>query len=210
MLKKAAWTLLALILIAGSCSAFSFISLDAISSIDVQLGTWNGLTFSMNGLEWNTYGNANWAVGVTHPAYGDPLLDSQNNVDLPNGEYYLYMAQEDDFSPTAIQITLGYATSSVVEVFTNTSSTSPEDYGPYTRVSGSGFTANLVTGPQSTYTAVGEGQVYSPAGYANWIVDINSTTPEPGSWMLLASGFAALIFFSRRRSMGGARSFQES
>jgi hypothetical protein len=32
-------------------------------------------------------------------------------------------------------------------------------------------------------------------------MDINSgpTAPEPGSWMLLAAGFASLVFFRRRR-----------
>jgi|SRR5271157_391366 len=181
------------IVVCGPCLA------GTINSIDVQLGTWSSGTFTTAGLDWNTYGGGNWAVGATAPGYGNPLLDSFNSVSLPDGEYYLYMAQADNGAaptPNAIQITLGYSAGGPnVEVFTSTGN--PEyTAGPYTLVSGSGYTASLVTAPQSVDLEVGTGQTYHATSAPNWVVDIG---PEPGSWVLLASGLAGLIFLSRRK-----------
>jgi len=193
-MKSAILIAAVLILAAGSCFA------GTITSVDVQTGTWSGSTFTNTAGEWNTYNAVNWAVGVTLPVSSSPLLDSFNSVNLPDGQYWLYMAGFDDPSP-AIQITLNYAGGPDVEVFTSSGSAEYND--AYTLVSGSGFTANLVAAPQSTYELVGTGQTYVSGLAPNWIVDINSGAgprlPEPGSWVLLATGLAALIFFKRRQ-----------
>ena len=182
-----------MILATGSCFA------GTITYIDVNLGTWDGSAFTTVGLDWNTnFTSANFAVGATLPEYGEPLLiDGVDPVSLQDGEYYLYLAEAYNESPLAIQITLDYAGGgSNVEVFTSPGN--PEIEGPYTLVSGSGFTASLVTAPQSTYELVGQGQNYSTDGTQNWILDVNSS-PEPASWVLLATGLACLISVSRRK-----------
>ncbi len=194
-----------LILAAGSCFA------GTITSVDVQLGTWNGSTFTTDGSVWDSSTAIFWPVGVTNSGYGNSLLVTSvtSNLNLPDGEYWLYMAEVGD-SSTAIQITLNYAGGPDVEVFTASGSAEYND--TYTLVSGSGFTANLVSAPQSTYELVGTwGQYAAPgtngtqSGLQNWILDINSGAgprlPEPGSWVLLATGLAALIFFNRRRRL---------
>lgn len=170
-----------------------------IDSIHIQTGTWDGSVFTPSGSDWNTYNPDNWAVGATAPGFGNPVLDGFNSVNLPDGEYYLYMATDDDTSPD-IQITLGYSGGpSVAEVFTD-SARQAANAGTYTLVSGSGFSANLVTGPQFTYTAVGSGQVYNSTGEANWIVDLNSVSvPEPASWTLFALGTGLFVVIRRIR-----------
>lgn len=181
------------LLIAALCCA------GTIDSFHVELGTWNGSSFSPSGSDWNTYNGANWAVGATAPGYGNPVLDGLNAVSLADGEYYLYMAANGNLTSTAVRITLGYSGGPVSEVFTDANGAA--NSGSYTLVSGSGFTANLVTGPQTAFTAVGTGQVYSSTGAANWVVDLNSgsAAPEPGSWMLITAGLAALLSFRRWR-----------
>jgi hypothetical protein len=162
------------------------------------LGSWNGSAFSPDGSDWNTYNGSNWAIGATEPGFGNSLLDEFNSVDLPDGEYFLYVASNGDTSVTAVQITLGYSGGPVTEVFTDGNGAGGG--GTYTLVSGSGFTANLVTGPQTTYTAVGNGQVYESTGRPNWIIDLNSgsAAPEPDSWILLATGLAGMVLVHRK------------
>jgi hypothetical protein len=196
MMIKATLTVAALMLTAGSCFG------GTITSIDVTLGTWDASTFTSVGSIWNTFDGGNWAVGATTPGYGNPLLNSFANVALADGEYWLYMAQYDGSANNAIRITLGYlGGGSNVEVFTAVEG-SPEFVGGYTLVSGSGFSADLVAAPQTDHELVGTRQVYSSDGTPNWIVDINSNAPEPGSWVLMGTGFAALIFAARRRRKG--------
>ena len=187
---KGVFVLPTLFLAAGSCFGAN------INSLHVEFGTWDVPTssFTRDGSDWNTFNGSNWAIGATAPGFGNPVLDGFNSVDLPDGEYYLYMATDLDSGATAMQITLGYASGVVVEDFTSTSVLTA---GPYTLVSGSGFTASLVAAPQSTFTAVGSGQRYFPTGEANWIIDLNSSTsaPEPGTTsMLLIAGLGALAF----------------
>jgi len=187
---------------AGIVLASGFCVADTITSLDIQLGSWDGTTFSSDGSEWNTYNAGNWAIGTTAPGFGNPLLDSFQSVNLPDGEYYLYMADNGD-DDDAIQITLGYSGGPVTEVFTYSSSPQEGIPGPYTLVSGSGFTASLVTAPQSANSLVSESQVYTPTdGTNDWVVDLNSgsTAPEPGSWMLLVGGLTGLAFARRRSS----------
>ena len=200
MIKKFIGMVAALMLFAGLACAGS------IDSLHIQLGYWDGTQFFVSGSDWNTYNADNWAIGATAPGYGNPLLTTYspalNQFSLPDGDYWLYMADDGDGS-TAIQITLGYqGGGSVVEVFT--SPDGAEYTAPYTLVSGSAFTANLVSGPQTTYELVAPStccyyQAYYSDGTANWIVDVNtgSGVPEPGSWPLAAAGLA-VVAGSRR------------
>jgi len=168
-----------------------------VDSIDIKLGSWNGTTFNSDGSWWNTYAVGNWAVGATEAGFGNPLLDGFNSVDLADGDYYLYMADNGDTGAQAVQITLGYSGGpSVSEVFTDSNGAAVS--GSYTLVSGSGFTADLVTGPQTTHTTVGSSQVYESTGEANWIVDLNDV-PEPASWILMTAGFGFLATMRRRK-----------
>jgi hypothetical protein len=183
------------ILAAGLCRAGN------INSLHVQLGSWNGSSFSPDGSDWNTYNGGNWAIGATAPGFGNPVLDGFNSVNLPDGEYFLYMASNGDTGARAVQITLGYSGGgSVAEVFTDPNGAL--NAGSYTLAFGSGFTANLVTGPQTAHTAVGSGQTYSSTGQPNWIIDLNSGTsvPEPGSWRLLAAGLASFVLLRRKKT----------
>jgi hypothetical protein len=170
-----------------------------INSLQVELGSWDGSTFTPDGSTWNTFVAGNWAVGATAPGYGNPVLDGFNSVNLPDGEYYLFMASNNDTAAQAIRITLGYSGSpSAVEVYTDPSGAA--NSGTYTLVSGSGFAASLVTGPQTAHEVVANGQNYSPNGRANWVVDVNSSvaTPEPATWTLIAGAFAVCGAVRRR------------
>jgi len=195
MIKKFIGLPVAIMLLAGLACAGN------IDSLHVQLGSWNGTQFIGGGSDWNTFSVGNWAIGATAPGYGNPLLTSYSpaldQFSLPDGEYWLYMAEYSDPS-NAIQITLGYqGGGSVVEVFT--APASAEYSGPYTRVSGTAFTADLISGPQSLYTPVAPGQAYQSNSTPNWIVDVNtgSGVPEPGSWPLAAAGLTVLAGLRR-------------
>jgi hypothetical protein len=197
-MKNVILALAVLILAAGSCYA------GTITYIDVTLGYWDGSAFSGGGGEWNTSGSYYWGIGVTDPGFGNPLwvTSDTSDLNLPDGEYWLYMATNGATDPHAVQITLGYAGGSDVEVFTTSAGTPEEDVGDYTLVSGSGFAANLAYAPQSTSELVGANYTYASDGTPNWIVDLDSgAAPEPGSWVLLATGLAALIYFGRRRKL---------
>lgn len=188
MIEKVIGLSAAIVLLAGLASAGN------IDSLHVQLGSWNGTQFIGSGSDWNTYNAGNWAIGATASGYGNPLLTSYspafNQFSLPDGEYWLYMAEYYDPS-TAIQITLGYqGGGSAVGVFTSPGAA--EYSGPYMRVSGTAFTADLIAGPQSTYEMVAPGQVYQCCGTPNWIVDVNTAVPEPGSWLLAAAALTVL------------------
>lgn len=183
-------------LMSGIACASTIGSTGTINGIDIQTGSWSGGTFYAVG-EWNTFNDGNWAIGATAPGYGNSLLDGYQSVNLQDGEYWLYMAADYDTYP-AIQISLSYAGGGeVTEVFTAPVADGAEYGGPYTLAWGSGFTANLISAPQSTYELVGLGQNYTSDGTQNWIVDLN-TVPEPGSWMLLAVGIAALVGIRRK------------
>jgi hypothetical protein len=196
VLRLIPFALVGVVLAAGFCTA------GTITSIDIQLGSWDGSTFTTDGSQWNTYNADNWAIGATAPGFGNPLLDGFDSVSLPDGEYYLYMADNDD-DAGAIQIILGYSGGPVTEVFTYAGSPQEGTPGPYTLVSGSGFTASLVTPPQSTYLQVSSGQIYSPSGDEDWVIDLNSgsSVPEPSSWLLVAGGVAGLLFARRRKAL---------
>jgi hypothetical protein len=172
---------------------------DDIDSLQVFLGTWNGSSFALHGGVWNTYSPINWAIGVTNPGYNNPLLDSYQDVNLAPGNYWLYMASLPD-AGNAIEINIGLANdTSITEVFT-ASGGSAEFNGGYTLVQGSGFDLSFISGPQFEYTPVSEGQIYSPGGYANWVLDLNATAaPEPSSAVLLSIALLAIAFVARKR-----------
>jgi hypothetical protein len=182
-----------------------------ITSFDIQLGTWDGSSFTSDGNEWNTYYyGPNWAIGATNPGWGNSLLDYNGNVDLAPGNYWLYMASTSD-NGNAIQLTIGQPGSipSITEVFTsaggspscNGSYSTAECFGGYTRVQGSGFELSFVSGPQSNYELVGGGQTYSSDGSENWVVDFS--TPEPSTAILLPIALLALAFVGRKRLAPG-------
>ncbi len=169
-----------------------------ITSVHVELGTWNGTVFTPDGSDWNTFNSFNWAIGVTAPGFGNPVLNTFPTLSVPDGHYYLYMAEFQDFA-TALRLTLGYSGGPDVSAV-YTSAGGVEYSGPYA-VAGSGFLLQLVTAPQGTHTTVSEGQNYFPTpGQNNWVLDLDSnvTIPEPGSMVLLAAGIGALCLIRRR------------
>jgi hypothetical protein len=185
-----------------------------ITYFDVQLGSWNGSSFTADGSKWNTgYYGPNWAIGATDPVPGYPLLNSEpggyyrlapgdySTVNLPPGNYWLYMASNDDTSATAIELTLGFSdNTSITEVFTTGSGGSPQFYGDYTLVRGSGFDLSFVNPPQYGYAPAGSGgynQCYNYNGSPDWVVDFN--TSEPSTAILLPIGLLALAFLGRKR-----------
>jgi hypothetical protein len=169
-----------------------------ITSLTVDLGNWTGSAFVGDGAIWNTYDPANWAVGATHPGIGNPVLDGFNSVNLPLGQYYLYMASYPD-TGNALDFTAGLSNNtSITGVFT-TIGGSPEFVGGYTQVAGStDLSLSLVSPPQTAYTPVSEGQNYGSTGTANWILDVNAA-PEPGFYGALALGLTGMIVAVRRR-----------
>jgi PEP-CTERM motif len=188
-------------LLSGGVLTAALCCAGVINSFHVELGNWNGTSFNADGSDWNTFNGGNWAVGATAPGFGNPVLDGFNSVNLADGEYYLYMATNSDSTATAIRITVGYSGGGVAtEVFTDPSGAA--NAGNYTLVSGSGFTADLVTGPQNAHTTVGSGQRYFSTGEANWVVDFNSgaVAPEPGSLTLLAVGLVSFGLARRKKS----------
>lgn len=175
-----------------------------IESIDVQLGSWNGGSFSGDGSEWDTFNGGDWAVVATAPGFGNPTLDGLNNVNLPGDQYWLFMADDQD-PATAIQITLGYASGSVVEVYTDPQG--PQFGGTYTLVSGTGFSASLISGPQNNFepaptSQATSGGLYVSSGTPDWVIQLDqSPVPEPasGSEMTLGALVLAALVFGRRR-----------
>lgn len=149
----------------GSCFA------GTLNYVQVQLGTWNGSNFVFNGAEWDWQSGFNgWAIGVTNPGSANPVLNSISSPGLTTAPYWLYMAQSG--SGQAIRITLGYSTGALTEVYNSPSDA--ESNSAWTLVSGSGFTANLVAAPQSTFEKVGQLHGgYTPDGTQNWVVGIN-------------------------------------
>lgn len=171
-----------------------------ITSLSVDLGSWDGTSFTGDGAIWNTNNNpTNWFVGATSPGIGHSVLDSPSNVNLPLGQYYLYMASYPD-SSHALEFTAGLSNNtSITGVFVS-SGLSPEFVGGYTQVSGtSGFTLDLVSGPQVVYAPVGEAGDYTNMnGSSDWILDLNAT-PEPAFYGALAIGLTGMIVAVRRR-----------
>lgn len=177
---------------------------DPIVSLHIELGSWTGSSFAPDGSDWNTFSNGNWAVVATAPGFGNPTLDGFNNVDLPGDQYWLFMADNGD-PATAMRITLGYTSGSAVEVYTDPSG--PQFGGSYTLVSGSGFSASLISAPQSSFELAPASQLtinglYASDGSLNWVLDLNqSPVPEPASGIDIALGALALtaLVFGRRR-----------
>jgi len=185
------------------CASTSFAG--TIQVLDVQLGTWDGANFTTDGNEWNTNTLGNWALGITNPVLGASLLNTAmtNDLGLADGEYYLYMGDSGDVQ-AAMQLTVSYEDgSSNVAVFTSPSgNVIGGPAGPLNLVSGSGIDASLLLASQSTDELVGglgQGpQYYAGDGTPNWALDFNST-PEPGTWTLLAAGIGGLFAVRRYR-----------
>ncbi len=154
-----------------------------------------------DGSDWNTYNSSNWAVGATDPGYGNPVLDGFDSVDLPDGEYYVYMASNGDPGATAVQNHPGIQRGQ------------PGCGGLHGCQRGcqcgrlnAGFRFGLHgkpgNRPANDLHRCGHWQVYHSTGTANWIIDLNSGTsaPEPGSCILLAAGLAGLALRRRKPS----------
>lgn len=189
-----------LLVAAGAASA------GTIKSVEIDLGNWNGSSFSISNHQWNTYGG--WAaIGITDPVLGDSLLNTSTSSDLglSDGSYYLYMSDYGN-SFQAIQFIVDYEGGGVdTTVYTDPGGASDDVADGYTLVSGTGTAASLLLAGQSTYELVGgNAQTYAPNGYNNWVVAFNTdsgpATPEPASWLLFATGAAAAWLGRRRRS----------
>ena len=170
-----------------------------IIDIKIDTGSWDGAAFAQNGLRWTNYTPSNWAVGVTAPTWGSPLLNPAGSLSVADGQYYLFMDGRDLFTGSfnAIQITID----SRLAVFLLSA---PGAYsGPgYSLVSGGGFSADAIT-PPATQDLVGQLQSYAPDGMADWVVGIDSSVPEPGAWTLTLAGMSVLFLsrFIRRRRL---------
>ncbi len=177
-----------LVLLSGLCLGSS------ITAVTILGGNWDGTAFTPNGLNWNNYDSNNWAVGVTAPVWGSPLLNPTGTLNIPAGpEYYLFMNGRDAFPGygNALEITLG--TNSRVFSLTGGSYALPG----YVPVAGYGVSADAIV-PPTDQDLVGKFQSYTPNGEADWVVGVQSV-PEPGSMLLIGAGLVVLAASLRRK-----------